>query len=136
MGDRDEVATVPDPEARPAHYQLSLKERYKLGERIGKGGMGEVLIAHDEVIGRDVAIKRMLSVTTPRTMARFMREARVQGRLEHPAIVPVHEMGVDEHARPYFVMKRIAGRTLRQCLADTHRMHLVRAFVDVLHAVE
>src|SRR4051812_49670921 len=62
-------------------------DRYTLGEVIGKGGMGEVLAAHDEQIGRDVAIKRMRRDQPNATAtARFLREARIQGRLEHPAI--------------------------------------------------
>src|SRR5688572_29979429 len=98
MGDPDEVATVPDPDAdKPARTILEAK-RYAMVERIGKGGMGEVLLAHDDQIGRDVAIKRMLDPNaSARSHARFLREARIQGRLDHPSIVPVHEIGIDEN---------------------------------------
>ena len=49
----------------------------------------------------------------PSQHASFLREARIQGRLEHPAIAPVHELGRDSHGLPFFVMKKLAGRTLQ-----------------------
>jgi len=118
----------------------SANERYTLGKLLGKGGMGEVIQARDAQIGRDVAIKRMRQVTEHAT-ARFVREARIQGRLEHPAIVPVHELSLDKEGRPYFVMKRLTGTTLQHILeageASHHtRRSLLRAFVDVCLAVE
>src|ERR1700742_2783961 len=65
-----------------------LAGRYQLGRRIGKGGMGEVIAARDEQVGRDVAIKRMRAAAPgERAIQRFLREASIQGRLEHPAIV-------------------------------------------------
>jgi serine/threonine protein kinase len=111
---------------------------YQIGELIGRGGMGEVLAAHDQRIGREVAIKRMRSVTPDsEQLARFLREARIQARLDHPAIVPVHELGTDEAGRPYFTMKRISGRTLAQRITDgATQQLLLRAFVDVCLAVD
>src|SRR5689334_16545492 len=75
---------------------------YQLRDRIGEGGMGEVIGAYDERIGREVAIKRMRD-THPSldALARFVREAQIQGRLDHPAIVPVHELSTDEDGLPY-----------------------------------
>jgi serine/threonine protein kinase len=118
----------------------SANERYTLGKLLGKGGMGEVIQATDAQIGRDVAIKRMRQVTESST-ARFVREARIQGRLEHPAIVPVHELSLDEEGRPFFVMKRLTGTTLQHILETGEASHhtrrsLLRAFVDVCLAVE
>src|SRR5262245_31132643 len=78
--------------------------RYVLGDAIGEGGMGEVLEATDTQIGRAVAIKRMRGAAEI-SASRFLREARIQGRLEHPAIVPVHEVSIDEAGQPFFVMK-------------------------------
>ena len=93
---------------------------YALGEVIGRGGMGEVLLAHDRRIGRDVAIKRLITAEpTEQERARFLREARIQARLEHPAIVPVHELGTDERGRPYFTMKRLAGHDARRVCSPT-----------------
>ncbi len=111
---------------------------YQLGGAIGRGGMGEVLAAFDQRIGREVAIKRMRSPNpSEEATTRFLREARVQARLDHPAIVPVHELGTDEAGRPYFTMKRLAGRTLGERIAEgAPQRQLLRAFVDVCLAVE
>ncbi len=116
--------------------------RYRLAAEIGRGGMGEVMSARDEQIGRDVAVKRMrASNPSAREVQRFMREARIQGRLQHPAIVPVHELGRDAEGRPFFAMKKLAGTTLAQILATPDaiqfpRQRLLRAFVDVCLAIE
>jgi eukaryotic-like serine/threonine-protein kinase len=109
---------------------------YELRELLGRGGMGEVLLAHDELIGRDVAIKRMRRrEPSPDAEARFLREAKIQARLQHPAIVPVHELGRDADGRPYFTMKRLAGSTLEE-LRGEPLQRLLRAFVDVCLAIE
>src|SRR5580704_1534490 len=72
--------------------------RYALGEVIGRGGMGEVRVARDLRVGRTVAVKvlRKEGLTSSDLRARFLREARVQGRLEHPAIVPVYDLDLDD----------------------------------------
>ncbi|HEX3479651.1 MAG TPA: protein kinase [Kofleriaceae bacterium] len=120
-----------DEHARP----IAL-DGYTVGDVIGRGGMGEVLLAHDEVIGREVAIKRMRrSEPNADAETRFLREAKIQARLQHPAIVPVHELGRDADGRPYFTMKRLAGVTLYQLLGEP-RQRLLRAFADVCLAIE
>jgi len=93
--------------------------------------------AHDQRIGRDVAIKRMRDASNePHAVARFLREARIQARLDHPAIVPVYELGVDEAGRPFFTMKRIGGTTLHDHLGKPGPIQpALRAFVDVCMAV-
>jgi serine/threonine-protein kinase len=114
-------------------------EGYMFGKVIGRGGVGEVIAAHDLRIGRDVAIKRLRTATpAPDDVARFMREARIQARLDHPSIPPVHELGRLPDGRPYFAMKRLAGVTLRELLADPKpdRARLLRAFADVCHAID
>jgi eukaryotic-like serine/threonine-protein kinase len=101
--------------------------------------MGEVLAARDVRIGREVALKRLHErAPTPVELARFLREARIQGQLEHPSIPPVHEVGYDEDGLPYFVMRRLAGKTLAQAIDDASftRQRLLRAFVDVCHAID
>jgi serine/threonine-protein kinase len=114
-----------------------LAGRYRIGRRIGKGGMGEVMAARDEQVGRDVAIKRMRAANpSERAINRFVREASVQGRLEHPSIVPVHEIGRDGDGLPFFVMKKLAGTSLAGLLADGDQQRMLRAFVDVCLAIE
>ncbi len=123
-----------------------LAGRYRIGRRIGKGGMGEIMGARDEQVGRDVAIKRMKAANpSPRAIARFLREASIQGRLEHPAIAPVHEIGRDVDDLPFFAMKKLTGVTLAKLLEDAvkdprgqplPRTRVLRAFADVCLAVE
>jgi eukaryotic-like serine/threonine-protein kinase len=130
--------TIADPPVRPSASRLA-PAGYQLGEVIGRGGMGEVLLAEDRRIGRKVALKRMrASEPTDEALARFLREARIQARLDHPAIVPVHELGYDDEGRPYFTMKRLAGTTLQVTLADpaANEKAMLRAFVDVCLAIE
>jgi len=111
--------------------------KYVFGEALGRGGMGEVLLAHDRQIGRDVAVKRLRTGSpTEDETSRFLREARIQARLDHPAIVPVYELSRDEAGRTYFSMKRVAGRTLTQVLEVATRQRLLRAFADVCRAVD
>jgi serine/threonine-protein kinase len=125
----------------------SMLERYRIGDVLGQGGMGEVLSARDEQIGRPVAIKR-LRVENPsqEVMTRFLREARIQGRLEHPAVVPVHELWT-EGGQPFFVMKQLTGITLadvipklamrdQRAMEDFTLQRLLRAFADVCLAIE
>src|SRR5690349_14585720 len=139
---RAQVTAEPDAAILPADAG-----RCRFGGRLGEGGMGEVLLAHDEHIGRDVAVKRIrASEPTAEELSRFLREARVQGRLEHPAVVPVHDLAVDRDGRPFFVMKRLSGTTLLELLgrlradpaADgaTVRRRMLRAFADVCLAIE
>jgi eukaryotic-like serine/threonine-protein kinase len=111
---------------------------YDLRERLGRGGMGEVFLARDQRIGREVAIKRMHGKASPKAIARFLREARIQARLDHPAVVPVHELGIDDDGRPFFTMKRLSGKTLAETLVDegVATQRLLRAFVEVCLAIE
>ncbi len=117
----------------------AIPSRYEVGDIVGRGGMGDVVSARDTQIGRAVAVKRLrVANAKPRTLYRFMREALVQGRLDHPAIVPVHEMGHDSEGLPYFVMKMLSGATLSEMLRrpDVSQQRLLRAFVDICLAVE
>jgi eukaryotic-like serine/threonine-protein kinase len=131
------------PEDRvPPSTGAKVAERYEISRRIGKGGMGEVMSARDGQVGRDVAIKRMKAASpSERAIARFLREATIQGRLEHPAIVPVHEIGRDADGLPFFVMKKLTGTNLARILDSSEKSRfplerILRAFVDVCLAVE
>jgi serine/threonine protein kinase len=92
--------------------------RYVLEREIARGGMGAVLRATDRDIRREVAVKFMLDDQDPRKKARFIEEAQITGQLEHPNIVPVHELGVDAQGRPFFSMKMVRGRSLAQVLDE------------------
>lgn len=81
--------------------------------------MGRVALAQDHLLARQVAIKQAHS-EDPGVLARFAREVRLTARLEHPAIVPVHDAGQDEHGRPFYVMRRIEGVPL-DAMVREHR---------------
>ena len=116
-------------------------DRYRVVNRLGKGGMGEVMQVRDEVVGREVALKRIRKIEpSDRVVQRFLREASIQGRLEHPAIVPLYDIGRDPAGLPFFTMKKLTGTTLSKILT-THRaeftlQRLLRAFSEVCLAVE
>jgi serine/threonine-protein kinase len=90
--------------------------RYAEREVLGEGGMGKIFLCHDERVGRDVAMKvlRTRYAKQPDTLARFMREARIQGQLEHPSIVPVYDLMRRPDGDVCFTMKRVRGKTIEQ----------------------
>ena len=88
-------------------------DRYEVVEEIGRGGMGTVYSAFDTALGREVAIKIGNALPSTELQARLTREARVIAQLEHPGIVPVHDFGLLADGRPFYVMKRLQGQTLR-----------------------
>lgn len=106
--------------------QSALKSGTKLGPyeilaQIGAGGMGEVYEARDSKLGRNVAIKVLLSafVHDPERLARFQREARMQALLNHPNIATIHEL--EHSARThYLVMELVPGETLAERIAKVH----------------
>jgi WD40 repeat protein/serine/threonine protein kinase len=126
--------------------------RYRtLGEH-ARGGMGRILLVHDVYLGRDVALKELapeasLEVADPSTpirrttgfLSRFLQEARITGQLEHPAIVPVYELGVRPDGTLYYTMKLVRGRTLREALAScatlADRLRLLPHFLDLCQAI-
>jgi len=137
---------APSGVARGAAGGISHEEpkRYRRGAEIGRGGMGRVVVAHDSHLGRDIAMKELLTGGAADGMSigavsRFLSEARVTGQLEHPSIVPVHELGRAADGSLYYTMKRIRGRSLASLLSDAQtleaRLHLLGAFRDVCQAL-
>jgi serine/threonine-protein kinase len=106
--------------------------RYTMRAMLGEGGMGEVRLCKDARVGREVALKVVRPGNGSRSdlARRFVREARVQGQLEHPAVVPVYDLGRDPAGAAYFTMKRICGNTLEAILEEQRRNneHFVRHF--------
>jgi WD40 repeat protein len=113
---------------------------------VGKGGLGVVLAVQDTYLGRQVALKELRgahkgSSTAPSSAqaSRFLREARVTAQLEHPSIVPVHEIGRRQDGRLYYTMKLVRGRTLAVALAEAKtlpdRLGLLGHFADMCHAL-
>ncbi|MBA3697751.1 MAG: protein kinase [Planctomycetes bacterium] len=124
----------------------NVQEKYADAKEIGRGGMGVILRTTDRMVRRDVAMKVMRHDTNAVQRARFLEEAQVTGQLEHPNIVPIHEIGVDAKARMYFTMKLVKGRSLLQVLDDMRKDgnlrersyslgHLLSSFLSVCNAV-
>ena len=105
-------AVAPEEALKGRHYQI--------GKAIAKGGMGAVLTAQDLKIKRTVAMKVIHSdgLVERENLQRFIREAEVIGRLEHPNIVPVYELGLNEKGQVFYTMKLVKGVTLRQVLSE------------------
>ncbi|MGH7271478.1 MAG: serine/threonine-protein kinase, partial [Polyangiaceae bacterium] len=145
----DDARVLPGDGATARHADGgALAARYALGEVLGEGGMGVVRACHDQRIGRDVALKTVRDEHSSRAdlVARFLREACVQGQLEHPSIVPVYDLGYDGDGRAYFTMKRVRGATFEQIVAALRRgsddaarsfplRKLLGAFATVCHAL-
>ncbi|MCR4318282.1 MAG: protein kinase [Planctomycetes bacterium] len=94
----------------------SSEDRYEIEKSIGRGGMGNVLLVRDKALEREVALKAM-RVEAKAHLARFIEEAQVTSQLEHPGIVPVHDIGVNAKGEVYFTMKLIRGFPLSKVLA-------------------
>lgn len=144
---------------RPRQYQVSesdttategwFNDDYSLRGAVGMGGVGRVLLGFDERIGREVAIKEMLDQAAHEDQAlsaRFLREARITGRLEHPGIVPVYDLGLKDSGAPYYVMRLVRGDTLAKTLKEcnvtaspehalSRRLSLLDRLIDVCEAL-
>ena len=94
--------------------------KYDIGHIIAQGGMGAIVEAQEKLLRRKVAMKMMLHSGSQEELVRFIDEAQITGQLEHPNIVPVYELGVDEQEQVFYTMKLVRGITLH----------------DVLHGIE
>jgi len=99
---------------------VSGSARYELLQEVGHGGAGVVFRGRDRLLGRELAVKVLRDVyrRAPEFYRRFVEEARVGSRLQHPAIVPVYELGWFDDRRPYFTMKLVEGQTLGALLKE------------------
>ena len=112
-------------------------ERYELREEIGRGGMGVVYRAHDRELARDVAVKVLRAGAPAGDLARRLhREARVLASLEHPGMVPVHDVGVLPDGAAFYVMRLVRGRRLDEWAAGSpSRTERLRAFERICETV-
>jgi tRNA A-37 threonylcarbamoyl transferase component Bud32 len=155
--DTDVQKSVADLPERGGHvlmatvaYQPQGRERYTLTHLHAAGGLGQVWLAHDSDLGRDVALKELRNdrVNQPEILARFMEEAKITGQLEHPGIVPVYELARRANGeQPFYTMRFVRGRTLSQATRHYHERRsageagplelreLLNAFVGVCNAV-
>jgi tRNA A-37 threonylcarbamoyl transferase component Bud32 len=122
---------------------LLLAGRYRLGETLGRGGMGKVWRAHDEVLHRVVAVKELtaglyVSEADRAVMhARTQKEARAAARISHPGVVTVHDV-LEHDARPWIVMQYVDGPSLADAVKEPGRIderEAARIGLDVLRAL-
>ncbi|HEY3451048.1 MAG TPA: serine/threonine-protein kinase [Myxococcales bacterium] len=133
-------------EGEKPQVSTARRDRFEELSRLGQGGMGEVVLLQDHDIDRAVALKRLPAESDLGSVLRFVDEIRTVGSLEHPNIVPVHDVGIDEQGRYFFVMKHLKGETLESIVeklragdAETHRRYTFavrqQLFLGVLNAV-
>ncbi len=134
----NQTATKPNSINPSAPTRVLLREEtvgdvghYRILKEHARGGMGRILLALDLNVGRKVALKELISglvqgqsaasAGTHSVGERFLREAKVTGRLEHPNIVPVYEIGEGENGS-FYTMRFIEGQTLAQRLAEVNKL--------------
>jgi tetratricopeptide (TPR) repeat protein len=131
-------------------HQPGTRSRYSLSRLHAKGGIGQVWLARDENLGRDVALKELRPERAgdPGLWARFLKEAQITGQLEHPGIVPIYELGrAPGSEQPFYTMRFVRGQTLTEKIRHYHERRergeagplelreLLTAFIGVCNAV-
>ncbi len=109
----------------PPTESQRLQSRYSFISEVGKGGLGRVWLAKDNVMAREVAVKEIKpgkSAATQEAVRRLIKEAQITGQLQHPNIVPVYE--VNHSVQPFYTMKLVKGKTLSQAIKEHHEQHL------------
>lgn len=98
--------------------EVSRYGRYELRSELGRGGMGRVIEAYDPDLRRTVALKLIVTSSrlTPAHLARFIAEAQLTSQLEHPSIIPVHDLGIATSGEVFYVMKRVSGTSMREVI--------------------
>jgi formylglycine-generating enzyme required for sulfatase activity len=120
------TATGVDPAATGAYVPPAARAagaRFRILRPHARGGLGEVFVARDEELRREVALKEMQEAHAhhPDSRARFLLEAEVTGGLEHPGIVPVYGMGSYADGRPFYAMRFIRGDSLKEAVERFHK---------------
>jgi serine/threonine-protein kinase len=124
-----DTARCPNDDAVLAVASLPrvLVDRYKLERRVGRGGMGAVYAAFDRALNRDVAVKVLREdLVMPGAAERFTSEARLAAALAHRNVVTVHDIGVTQAGRAFFIMELLNGVTLREELRRAGRLRPAR----------
>ena len=140
------------PPAPSAGPPVAGRSRYRILRPHARGALGQVFVAQDEELNRQVALKEIQPAYAghPDCRSRFLLEAEITGSLEHPGIVPVYGLGVYADGRPYYAMRFVRGESLHEAISRFHDADgpardpseralslrgLLRRFVDVCNAV-
>jgi predicted Ser/Thr protein kinase len=135
------IAAVETHDTSPGTNEPSAMARLRVADaaELARGGMGSVHRVQDPAIGRWVALKRVdadQARKSPEVAHLLLEEAQITGQLEHPNIVPIYDLGNDEHGFPMFTMKLVQGQTLTALIGLSERRghgpHQLRAILDAL----
>jgi WD40 repeat protein len=144
----EDIAATAESESTSDVVGHSALERFRVLRPCAEGGLGRIWVAHDVELGRDVAFKEIQPhhADDPAVQARFVREAEITGRLEHPGVVPVYGRGQHADGRPFYAMRLIEGETFEASIGRWHATsarygdfefrQLLRRFLDVCNVVE
>jgi len=134
-GIADTMTTLTGPSVGPPRESSELgTERYRITGEVGRGGIGRVLRALDQVLDRPVALKELFSASEA-MRSRFIREALITARLQHPSIVPVYDAGHLGDRSPFYAMKLVAGRPLDKSIAEAATLAQRLALLPTVLAV-
>src|SRR5687767_784089 len=120
LDEEDPAPNVPAASERAEDLPAVDGGRYVLEEEHARGGLGRVVWAHDRHLRRRVAVKQLVA-QNERVDRRFVREALVTARLQHPSIVPVYDAGRWD-GEPFYAMKMVDGRTLAKAIAEARTL--------------
>lgn len=126
-----------------------LEQRYQLVSNFARGGLGQIWMANDSRLRREVAFKELLprALQNRNALERFLEEAQITGQLEHPGIVPIYDIGYQENGTPFYAMKLVRGETMEKEIDSLHRLpkdslewtlafrKLLAGFIDICNAL-
>lgn len=151
-GNRNETRARKGGGRPPVHEtarRWQSEQRYQLVSNFARGGLGQIWLAQDARLRREVAYKELLpgALKNRSSLERFLEEAQITGQLEHPGIVPVYDIGYQQNGTPFYAMKLVRGDTLEKAIDTLHGMEkntaewslafrrLLRNFIDICNAV-
>ena len=140
------------PKKKGAHEtadRWEYEQRYQLVSNFARGGLGQIWMANDSRLRREVAFKELLpsALKNRNAVERFLEEAQITGQLEHPGIVPIYDIGYQQNGTPFYAMKLVRGDTMEKAFERFHelpkdssewlltRRKLLGNFIDVCNAI-
>jgi serine/threonine protein kinase/Flp pilus assembly protein TadD len=141
------------PRKREAAHETANRwdseQRYPLVTNFARGGLGQIWMANDSRLRREVAFKELLpsALKNRNALERFLEEAQITGQLEHPSIVPIYDIGYQENGTPFYAMKLVRGETMEKEIELLHQLpkdsperalafrRLLANFIDICNAM-
>ncbi len=137
------------PGAHETADRWETQQRYQLVSNFARGGLGQIWMARDARLRREVAFKELLpsALKNKNALERFLEEAQITGQLEHPSIVPIYDIGYQQNGTPFYAMKLVRGETMEKHIEALHELpkdspefsltfrKLLRKFIDICNAL-